>query len=264
MQSDKQDQAIRLFEALEGVDPMLLERSEKQKKVIPIWRYGSAVAACLALVFVGMMSWNGLRGAQKAMNTDAGGAAEPAQYIFTGPKSEGLESNGAADALAEAEGGYPECVMMDAEDGAVAIGDEVESIAHNTESQKPDPVLVAYLPDVLFEEYPEIYEKSLESSASKGEILPAVSRIWENGEDKIEYRVQYRTVEDLHPVENLSESAISVDKFLQSEYLFTGEETIRVYFAENNMVMATIYGVRNMEQLMAILENLGEGYIVIE
>ena len=50
---------LRLMEALSGVDQKLLLRSECRRR--PYWAYGSAVAACLALVVVGALSWNGLR-----------------------------------------------------------------------------------------------------------------------------------------------------------------------------------------------------------
>lgn len=57
--TDQTQSALRLLEALSGVDQGLLLRSESRRK--PYWTYGRAVAACLALVVVGTLSWNGLR-----------------------------------------------------------------------------------------------------------------------------------------------------------------------------------------------------------
>lgn len=45
--------AMRLMEALSGVDGELLERSEGVRTVIPFWRYGKQLAACFALVVMG-------------------------------------------------------------------------------------------------------------------------------------------------------------------------------------------------------------------
>lgn len=57
--TDQTQGALRLMEALSGVDQELLLRSEYRRK--PYWAYGRAAAACLALVVVGVLSWNGLR-----------------------------------------------------------------------------------------------------------------------------------------------------------------------------------------------------------
>lgn len=53
MSEKRQDQAMRIYEAMNGVDPELLARSEKEKKVVPIYRYARWMAACLALILVG-------------------------------------------------------------------------------------------------------------------------------------------------------------------------------------------------------------------
>lgn len=57
--TDQTQSALRLMEALSGVDQELLLRSESRRR--PYWSYGRAAAACLALVTVGVLSWNGLR-----------------------------------------------------------------------------------------------------------------------------------------------------------------------------------------------------------
>ncbi|MCM1185015.1 MAG: hypothetical protein NC251_02975 [Lachnoclostridium sp.] len=52
-ETDRQ-KAVRLMEALSGVDGELLERSEGVKRVIPFWRYGKQLAACFAIVAMGV------------------------------------------------------------------------------------------------------------------------------------------------------------------------------------------------------------------
>lgn len=53
MSEKKTDQAMRLMEALDGVDPELLARSEQKKKIIPFQYYARIAAACLALFVAG-------------------------------------------------------------------------------------------------------------------------------------------------------------------------------------------------------------------
>lgn len=57
--------AMRIFEALSGVDEELLIRCEDSaqasattKKVRPIWYYGKAIAACLCFVVMGVALWS--------------------------------------------------------------------------------------------------------------------------------------------------------------------------------------------------------------
>lgn len=50
---DDRQKAMRLMEALSGVDGELLERSEGVRTVIPFWRYGKQLAACFAFVVMG-------------------------------------------------------------------------------------------------------------------------------------------------------------------------------------------------------------------
>lgn len=69
--TDNRQKAMRLMEALSGVDGALLERSEGTGKVIPFWRYGKQLAACFALVVMGACAF----GAYSVTNVknDAGG-----------------------------------------------------------------------------------------------------------------------------------------------------------------------------------------------
>lgn len=54
--------AIRIFEALSGVDEELLTRSEEGAvKVLPLWRYSKVIAACFCLIVVGGLTWGASR-----------------------------------------------------------------------------------------------------------------------------------------------------------------------------------------------------------
>lgn len=53
MSEKKTDQAMRLFEAMEGVDPELLAKSEQTRKIIPFGRYARIAAACFAVLMLG-------------------------------------------------------------------------------------------------------------------------------------------------------------------------------------------------------------------
>lgn len=61
------DKAIKLFEALSGVDHELLERcnreDERKETVIRrhFWQNGKAMAACICLVAIGALTWSGYR-----------------------------------------------------------------------------------------------------------------------------------------------------------------------------------------------------------
>ena len=52
-----QERAMRLMEALSGVDERLLERCGRERKTRPLWRNMRAVAAAACLAAVGAVSW---------------------------------------------------------------------------------------------------------------------------------------------------------------------------------------------------------------
>ena len=52
--------ALRILEAVSGVDEELLERCGMRRRK-PLWRMGRAWAACLGLLVIGAISWYGLR-----------------------------------------------------------------------------------------------------------------------------------------------------------------------------------------------------------
>ena len=117
MDEKRNEQAMKLYEAMSGVDPELLARSEKaekKNKVIPFWRYAKVMAACLALFVVGSACWavmhNGL--APQSKQSTADGTS----------KSTGKSENYTANAITQDAGTMP------AEQAENAIG------AHETAS----------------------------------------------------------------------------------------------------------------------------------
>lgn len=87
MSEKKKDQAIRLFEALGGVDPELLARSEKQKQVVPFRRFVRMAAACLVLLMVGGLSWHVIRTTGGADESGMAGMAIKEDSLANGSQS---------------------------------------------------------------------------------------------------------------------------------------------------------------------------------
>lgn len=74
MSEKKTDGAMRLWEAMEGVDPELLLRSEKKtekKKVVPFARFTRAAAACFALFVIGAACFATIHNGGKKEATNA-------------------------------------------------------------------------------------------------------------------------------------------------------------------------------------------------
>lgn len=62
MENKEWGKAIRIFEALSGVDEELLARSEEgTAKVLPLWRYSKVIAACFCLIVAGGLTWGAFR-----------------------------------------------------------------------------------------------------------------------------------------------------------------------------------------------------------
>lgn len=135
--SDAQN-ALRILEALNGVDEELLQRSEARRR--PYWTYGGAVAACLAIAAAGALTWNALRmssGSGEAPDTALGeldyrpladlssGAVKESQQMASGANP------GGANPKENAEDGTKD---SDHEDGTEdsGRGDGSEDTAENT------------------------------------------------------------------------------------------------------------------------------------
>lgn len=193
----RQDQgALRILEALSAVDEELLERSgvpvaagidqqdrgkttdvsywKNQRK--SLWQYGRICAACLALIVVGALSWNGLRmiwgGAGAAMDSSSsGGANQAAGGSSAGAGAEtgsyGAAMNGGAegaDTSSSIKDSYAE-VSGDMEEEEKLTG----SAQQTEESSTAEGSILVDMPD----NSREITEEEARSAETLGAYLPA-------------------------------------------------------------------------------------------
>lgn len=130
--TDQTQGALRLMEALSGVDQKLLLRSEYRRK--PYWAYGSAVAACLALVVVGALSWNGLRMIWTPKGGAGSSSADGSSYDSASMHADAR--SGDADEP-ETAGGY--AIAEDAGAGSTeSMVDAIKADIADTENQIQD------------------------------------------------------------------------------------------------------------------------------
>lgn len=127
----RQEEALRIMEALSGVDEELLARCEaadtanigdgtaasreeagrptgrKGKRNRHMWQYLGRCAAVLALVAVGAVSWKGLRVSKDRMTNESASGGSPEavamDFSFILELDEGLSADGAIPTPAEAE-----------------------------------------------------------------------------------------------------------------------------------------------------------------
>lgn len=132
----REEQTIRLFEALGNVDPALLERSEQRRKAIPFRRYASLAAAALVFLAVGAGSLYALRFSGVKRENYAGNnekRAEEAKVQSAKSGTEALERSVAAGQDMEwncPENGAADEIVFE-KDGEMldSIREEVESLA---------------------------------------------------------------------------------------------------------------------------------------
>lgn len=153
----QQDKAFRLLEALSNIDEELLVRSEqagRQNKAIPLWKYGSVVAACFVLLVLSMGVYSVGRlvygGAGTADSVDLASLKENINTSDATSKMESVLQ--AADTTSEEEtakqGSPTEGVSRDIEkesgkiqDAESSIKDELaEELAQDRYSQRSDGV----------------------------------------------------------------------------------------------------------------------------
>lgn len=145
----KQDGALRIMDALSGVDPELLERSDHGKKEKaqggsrkPLWRYGRAWAAVFCLAAVGIMTWGGYQYRERGQ--DAAGGAAPShidsvgieqkddalKYVEMQPSAAAAEENGGSAGAGE-PGGQVSAGGAAPVERAESIGDPVGNPIEN-------------------------------------------------------------------------------------------------------------------------------------
>ena len=232
MSEKKTDGAMRLWEAMEGVDPELLLRSEKKKKikdVVPFARFTRAAAACFALFVIGAACFATLHNGGKKEATNAEMSME-ARSESGSKRSKADSSQLATDkmestsAANEAYEGYVEEAEALEEDGplpASATANAIEAVADGEPKADADAM------------------KSLEEATSEYtlKLKPDLSTYLRSGEsnqaDSAE-GAQSGTV--YYKVGLSSEQAYLADK--QLEVAFNLEDPIAI---KDQQVAAVIY-----------------------
>lgn len=133
IKTDQTQGALRLMEALSGVDQELLLRSEARRK--PFWIYGRAVAACLALVVVGALSWNGIRMIWTSKGGEGSSSAGGSGYD-SAPMLADVRTGDTAESEVESGNYTTSAVAEDAGMGSTAaIDDSIKEDLNDTENQ---------------------------------------------------------------------------------------------------------------------------------
>lgn len=92
--------AMRIFEALSGVDEELLIRCEDEaKKKVPIWYYGKVVAACLCFVLMGALLWGTRTIMKTAENASGSASMAPAAAAEAAMEEAACEAETALDGV---------------------------------------------------------------------------------------------------------------------------------------------------------------------
>lgn len=132
-----EEQAMRLFEALENVDPVLLERSEQGRRAIPFRKYAGLAAAALVFLAVGGSSLYGLRFSGVNREDSTGGnearAGEALQSVKQGTEAQDKYVAGGQDMQWNSpESGEADGIIFDRDDeGAESVRDEAEPLVSN-------------------------------------------------------------------------------------------------------------------------------------
>lgn len=215
-----EEQAMRLFEALENVDPMLLERSEQGRRAIPFWKYAGLAAAALVFLAVGGSSLYALRfpGVNREDSTGgnearAGEALQPAkqgtqaQDKFVAGGQDMLqdcpENNAADESFFDRQGERLESVKEEslvsnpAEPCTFKLGKE-PGVFELGEGAELLGVMMNYLPKELPEGYC-VSDREVSAEGSENDYF--LFRLESAEGSRLEYRADYMEQKDSLPEE---------------------------------------------------------------
>lgn len=146
----EQERAMRLMEALSGVDERILERCIGEDRVIKyrksLWRSTRAVAAVLCLAVVGALSWGGYQLANMRMGSSdsSGGAAGGFELKTAGDNAappEAVSGETAAEMDAEealpAEGGQDDQTKLTNQTQQMPAGQSEDTVAADKGQSQP-------------------------------------------------------------------------------------------------------------------------------
>lgn len=148
MSEKKFDQAIRLFETLDGVDPELLARSEKEKKVIPFQRYVRVAASFFALLAAGGLCWMTVRNVGSKDAAENATAKDSAHFMASDISSvaesniekEAEEDRTPAMFSDETAGEAAPAMYGESAEEFVTNAQEAEGVMYEEQEQNENPV----------------------------------------------------------------------------------------------------------------------------
>ncbi len=207
----KLEGAMRIFEALSGVDEQLLERCQgkdipsQNKKPQGLWYYGKVMAACFCLVIIGSALWAGgnLLFSSTGMSKDTAVESEQNKSDLEGvvweaacEEAEVEEPAAAQTVKGEQKAGKTEMSTNEQiQDTSIAIDSIVQQEAClpdtrqsiTLEEAKETPVFGVYIPSVLPEGY--VFESAYKMEGADTEECTQITVVWCNGMDSIQWCV---------------------------------------------------------------------------
>ena len=228
MSEEKRQGAIRIFEALSGVDQELLERSEAENKkgtaVFSFARGSKILAAALCFVVLGAAAFTGRR-----LLLSGGASSRSSQSVqemaaFDAADAQGGQDNGEQSAMAQDSPEGETAMVQDSPEGEAAMAqgsiteeavereaaqEEADSEAVqdsqidyssksssaqelSEEQARQTAVLGAYVPTILPEGY--VFDRANITSDETGETLFIM---WINGMDEISLGLSLQDAENL-------------------------------------------------------------------
>ncbi|MBE5873024.1 MAG: hypothetical protein E7287_01315 [Lachnospiraceae bacterium] len=220
-ENNKQDGALRIFEALSGVDVELLDKCEsatrvsEASKVIPFWKYGKAMVACVCILLAGGLLFAMPRMSQKSASE--ADCARP-EYAYDGVLDESTGSASMQESVKDA------CTEAVTEEDFVEETVDFDGAANKEmmqESDCSDGLMVDNATGCVKDLRVELKEEQLRGMDVLGEYLPVrlpagyrfesasagegddtetyadVSVLWSRGLDDIRWKVKRVDVSEI-------------------------------------------------------------------
>lgn len=268
--------AVRIFEALSGVDEELLVRSEE--KVRPIWYYGKVLAACLCFVVMGALLWNVGTMQKTSMNFSGSTDTAPAMAVeeaacenetalegylagsgtddgalkdvITESRLEdaGEEKKGAA--VSETTGAEKKKTIVSATSGAIVANGQRELTLKEAGAVA---VLGEYIPTAIPTGY--VFESAWLTENSMTQETEQISLCWTKGMDDIHITVSF-AVADVETVDVSQTETYDVYQYA-IPYASTVPEEYRTTF-HNPVFAEADFTQEIVEMRMKVVEEAGD------
>lgn len=270
-QEKKMAGAMRLFEALSGVDEELLVRSEETAKVRPIWYYGRVLAACLCFVVMGALLWRVnpmLKSSMDSAGSMAPAAVEQAPAMAMEEaaceKATAVETANQESAKVEA----PQEVTNNPQQSAVQdLQDSKESVSEAVgeatplskskelalEDARGVAVLGEYVPDVIPAGY--VFDSAWMTEKNTADAVEKISLCWVNGMDDIRISISFATA-DVTTVDVSRTETYDVHQY-EIPYASTVPQEYRSVF-NNPVFTAKDFSQEIVEKRMKVVADAGD------